>query len=59
MFGTLIAYNSMNWSHSQITEKAKPAEKQGRKATGFTETAGLPKLSRVASEKWQPGFFVF
>jgi hypothetical protein len=25
-----------------INDKAKPAERQGRKATGFNETAGLP-----------------
>jgi len=29
-----------------MQEKAKPAASQGRKATGFNETAGLPKKSK-------------
>jgi len=38
--------------YNTILEKAKSAERQGRKATGLCKIAGLPNL-------WWSGFFYF
>jgi hypothetical protein len=52
----IFSYKLKNWKNYW---KAKPVVRQGRKATGFMETAGLPEMYRVAGHsKSGPAFFI-